>query len=172
MDYLFKLTNDLCSIHTQVTAALTTPDSDMARNLHPGDWVLVKNVQRKHNLGPRWKRPHQVLLATRTAVKAEGKRHWIHASHCKKVPLPLPWDKERASNQTDNESEWLIRFAPFSDARINWTKFVSQVETNEVLHGATPESARLPSHIEPELLFQDPTISGKERYHLRPRRTR
>lgn len=56
--------------------------------VQPGDQVLIKVIKRKDWTSPRWEGPHQVILATPTAVKVEGRPTWVHQSHCKKL-LPL-----------------------------------------------------------------------------------
>ncbi|XP_069085284.1 solute carrier family 35 member E3 isoform X2 [Pleurodeles waltl] len=127
--------------------------------IEPGDWVLTKNFQRKKSLEPRWKGPRQVLLATRTAVKVEGAKNWIHASHCKRVPLPLPYDQWVKEGQGDDECEKVPTFVPFSDAQIEWT--ATQEESDSVLRGATPEGVPVVP------LFPDQTEPGSARYDLR-----
>ncbi|TWW65101.1 hypothetical protein D4764_21G0000010, partial [Takifugu flavidus] len=44
---------------------------------------------------PRWEGPYQVQLATKTAVRVDGKLSWIHLSHCKKQKI-LPGEGEGA----------------------------------------------------------------------------
>ncbi|XP_078502642.1 uncharacterized protein LOC144760061 [Lissotriton helveticus] len=132
----------------------------------PGSWVLVKNFQRTKNDQPRWTGPHLVLLSTRSAVRVEGKKNWIHGSHCKRVPLPLPYDRWVQEGIADSETETVPRFLPFSDERVKGTN--SERESDNLLQGAVPPSIRL-NTTEPEILFQDQTLPGKSRYNLRPR---
>nr|KAF6273858.1 hypothetical protein mMyoMyo1_010838 [Myotis myotis] len=50
----------------------------------PRDLVWVK----RHDPGtlePQWEGPFQVILSTPTAVKAWGKKRWIHRTHIKKA---------------------------------------------------------------------------------------
>ncbi|XP_078533889.1 uncharacterized protein LOC144820127 [Lissotriton helveticus] len=135
-------------------------------HIDPGSWVLVKNFQRTKNDQPRWTGPHLVLLSTRSAVRVEGKKHWIHSVHCKRVPLPLPYDRWVQEGVADSETETLPRFLPFSDARVKGT--ISEKESDNLLQEAVSPSIRLDT-TEPELLFQDQTVPGKKRYNLRPR---
>ncbi|KAG5269567.1 hypothetical protein AALO_G00203480 [Alosa alosa] len=54
----------------------------------PGDWVFIKVIKRKSWAEPRWQGPHQVVLATPTAVKVRGRISWTHISHCKVRDIP------------------------------------------------------------------------------------
>lgn len=88
--YCRKLTQILSSISIQVKAALPTPleDGKINHPYHPADWILVKDLRRRHWHSPRWRGPFQVLLTTPTAVKVKERTTWVHASHCKKAPIP------------------------------------------------------------------------------------
>uniref|UniRef100_A0A9J7Y4M1 Murine leukemia virus integrase C-terminal domain-containing protein n=1 Tax=Cyprinus carpio carpio TaxID=630221 RepID=A0A9J7Y4M1_CYPCA len=56
------------------------------QHLQPGDWVVIRDLKRKHWKQKRWTGPHLILLVTHTAVKVEGRGTWVHASHCRKLP--------------------------------------------------------------------------------------
>ncbi|XP_034781882.2 uncharacterized protein LOC117973465 [Acipenser ruthenus] len=69
-----------------VKAALPEPKEGALHKLLPGDWVIIKDLRRKHWHQQRWTGPFQVLLTTQTAVKVAERSTWVHASHCRKVP--------------------------------------------------------------------------------------
>ncbi|XP_069467988.1 actin-binding LIM protein 1 isoform X14 [Ambystoma mexicanum] len=73
-------------------------------SLQPGDWILLKSFDRASCLAPRWRGPYQVLLVTQTAVRVGGRRHWIHGSHTKRIPHPVPYDTEDAEPLSDIET--------------------------------------------------------------------
>ncbi|XP_078528121.1 uncharacterized protein LOC144805442 [Lissotriton helveticus] len=166
LDYLYELTAKLCVLHQQVHDILPQASEAPGHPIDPGSWVLVKNFQRTKNDQPRWTGPHLVLLSTRSAIRVEGKKHWVHGNHCKRVPLPLPYDRWVQEGIADSETETVPRFLPFSDARIKGT--TSEKESDNILQEAVPPSIRL-NTTEPELLFQDQTAPGRNRYNLRPR---
>jgi len=65
-----------------VKGELPSPADTPLHPLQPGDWVVVKELRRKHWKSKRWQGPFQVLLVTHTAVK-------VAESHCKKVSEPV-----------------------------------------------------------------------------------
>lgn len=83
--YVQRLTHILSALHLQVKESQRPlPDADQCEIVQPGDYVLIRNWNRK-KLGPRWNGPYQVLLTTPTAVKVENHPRWIHLSDCKKI---------------------------------------------------------------------------------------
>ncbi|XP_069100050.1 uncharacterized protein [Pleurodeles waltl] len=160
----FRLTT--CLLFLEVHDTLPQVSEAPGHLIDPGSWVLVKNFQRTKNDQPRWTGPYLVLLSTRSAVRVEGEKNWIHGIHCKRVPFPLPYDRWDQEGIADSETETVPRFLPFSDARVKGK--ISERESDNNLQEAVPPSIRL-NTTEPELLFQNQTVPGKSRYNLRPR---
>ncbi|XP_055362682.1 uncharacterized protein LOC129603748 [Betta splendens] len=79
---------DPASGRCQVKAALPKQATEPLHIIQPGDWVIIKELRRKHWNSKRWQGPFQVLLTTNTAVKIAERATWIHSSHCRKVPDP------------------------------------------------------------------------------------
>lgn len=87
VNYCINLAKSLSAICVQVKQA--RPDRSAKEPLHqlqPGDWVVIRDLKRKHWKQKRWTGPHLILLVTHTAVKVEGRGTWVHASHCRKLP--------------------------------------------------------------------------------------
>lgn len=97
-DYLYELTETMSLIHEQVRATTEDRSQGPGHHILPGHFVLVKNFARTQSLQPRWKGPLQVLLVTRTAIRVEGRKSWVHASHCRKVD---PITKEQLQAQKE-----------------------------------------------------------------------
>lgn len=91
VSYCSKLHEALSAIHPQVKAVLPSPADHFLHPFKPGDWVLIKDLRRRYWKEARWRGPFQVLLATYTAVKTEGRGTWVHHTHCKKAPVG-EWD--------------------------------------------------------------------------------
>ncbi|KAG9281519.1 hypothetical protein AMEX_G33 [Astyanax mexicanus] len=86
LNYCQTLTQAVQAAQNQVSNAWGRP-SEGGHTIIPGQWVMVRRHD-KQSLEPRWDGPYQVLLITDSAVKCEGKKTWIHVSHCKVVPAP------------------------------------------------------------------------------------
>ncbi|XP_061116423.1 NLR family CARD domain-containing protein 3-like [Conger conger] len=57
-------------IWQKVKAAQPAVRDEPGHQLKPGDWVVVKDFQRKRWCEPRWRGPFQILLTTPTAVRS------------------------------------------------------------------------------------------------------
>ncbi|CDQ82105.1 unnamed protein product [Oncorhynchus mykiss] len=68
VSYCTALNNVLKAIFPRVKAALPQPLVGILHKLQPGDWVVVKDLRRKHWNQQRWTGPYQVMLITPTAV--------------------------------------------------------------------------------------------------------
>lgn len=88
LQYCQTLSSVLSQIYQQVKDALPVPAKEPLHNIKPGDYVVVKDLRRKHWKSKRWNGPFKVLLMTHMAVKIAERATWIHASHCRKVPTP------------------------------------------------------------------------------------
>ncbi|KAK6305037.1 hypothetical protein J4Q44_G00238170 [Coregonus suidteri] len=86
VSYCTALNNVLKAIFPTVKAALPQPLVGILHKLQPGDWVVVKDLRRKHWNQQRWTGPFQVLLTTPTAVRVAERSMWIHANQCRRVP--------------------------------------------------------------------------------------
>ncbi|KAL1270828.1 hypothetical protein QQF64_029844 [Cirrhinus molitorella] len=82
-------------ISQQVKDALPKPAEGVLHDIRPGDFVVTKDLRRKHWKSKRWNGPFQVLLITQTAVKVAERATWIHASHCRKIPAPPEGDADQ-----------------------------------------------------------------------------
>lgn len=90
VSYCTALNNVLKAIFPRVKVALPQPLVGILHKLQPGDWVVVKDLRRRHWNQQRWTGPYQVLLIISTAVRVAERSTWIHASHCRKVPYCPP----------------------------------------------------------------------------------
>ncbi len=88
LNYCRNLSLVLSQISQQVKEALPKPAEGVLHDIRPGDFVVTRDLRRKHWKSKRWNGPFQVLLITHTAVKVAPRATWVHASHCRKVPAP------------------------------------------------------------------------------------
>ncbi|KAG1933982.1 transmembrane protein 161B [Pimephales promelas] len=86
LNYCVELDKVFSDISRQVKAAAPVPAETALHSIRPGDFVLIKDLRRKHWKAKRWQGPFQVLLTTHTAVKVGERALWIHGTHCRKVP--------------------------------------------------------------------------------------
>ncbi|XP_049444482.1 uncharacterized protein LOC125896159 [Epinephelus fuscoguttatus] len=92
----------------QVKSALQPPASTSLHDFQPGNWVVIKDLRRKHWHSKCWRGPFQVFLTTHTAVKIAERAMWIHASHFRKIPEPMEElscrrkDKQRKDGQCED----------------------------------------------------------------------
>ncbi|XP_023378458.1 uncharacterized protein LOC111731214 [Pteropus vampyrus] len=71
-----------------VSATRETPGQSLKPHSHsPDDWIWVKKVQ-PASLEHCWDGPFPVILTTPTAVKVDGRRHWIHHTRIKAAHPP------------------------------------------------------------------------------------
>ncbi|XP_069475536.1 uracil-DNA glycosylase isoform X4 [Ambystoma mexicanum] len=93
----------------QVQEALQMRYTGPGHSLEPGSWVLIRNFERKTALAPRWRGPYQVLLARQTAIRVDGRKAWIHATHARRFPaslktLPDPDDEKKTTVSETKET--------------------------------------------------------------------
>ncbi len=84
--YCENLTKAVQSAKERVESCWQTPPEG-GHTIVPGQWVMIKTFKNKP-LEPKWYGPHQVMLITAAAVLCQGRKTWIHVSHCKVVPPP------------------------------------------------------------------------------------
>nr|KAF6418711.1 hypothetical protein HJG63_008746 [Rousettus aegyptiacus] len=74
--------------HQLVPATRTTAQHPVQPHNHaPGGWIWVRKVQ-PASFEPHWDRPFSVILTTPIAIKAAGRRHWIHHTKIKAAHPP------------------------------------------------------------------------------------
>lgn len=81
------MSNILIKIHRTLfeqvkgaTQVKTIEPNNYLKKVGPGDWVCIRAFKRRWN-DMRRTRPHQMILATPTAVKVIYKNGWYHLNH-------------------------------------------------------------------------------------------
>ncbi|XP_078515048.1 uncharacterized protein LOC144773827 [Lissotriton helveticus] len=162
----------------QVSETLRPLPEGPGHRLEPGQWVLVKNYQRKSSLEPKWSEPYQIILAIRSAVKVHGHKHCIHASHLKRLPLPLPFDLQNREGISNQEGELLQSFVPFSEAREEGQPSEAEPPADRAVNQSSEASVSGASQgsnasdARETELFDDQELAGRCNYDLRPRKQR
>lgn len=82
--YCCALNNALKLIFPKVKADLPEPASAQLHDIQPGDWVVVKDLRRKHWHQPQWTGPYQL----------RGTRGFMHPS-ANRFPVMPPLKKRR-----------------------------------------------------------------------------
>ncbi|XP_069510846.1 RING finger protein unkempt homolog isoform X2 [Ambystoma mexicanum] len=133
-------------------------------------------------LAPRWRGPYQVLLVTQTSVRVAGRKNWIHATHTKRIPQPVPYnteDTESLCNAVTNVPETATTDKRVSETvpelvRPDKTAILSPHSPTVVLPDhqfSDPISVHSPPPVESDdALLSDPSAPEIVKYNLRPRK--
>ncbi|KAK3548861.1 hypothetical protein QTP70_021282 [Hemibagrus guttatus] len=78
----------------------------------PGERIVVKDFRKKNWKAKHWLGPFQILLTTPTTVKIAERAMWIHASHCKWVPVP---SKDLANKSAENGNTYGKRASDYGN---------------------------------------------------------
>ncbi|XP_062484482.1 protein NYNRIN-like, partial [Pezoporus occidentalis] len=84
-DYVLSLGKTLTRLRSTLVWNSPLSLENPVHDIQPGDQVYIRNWN-EEPLKERWDGPHQVLLATFTAVQVEGVDSWIHYTRVKRVP--------------------------------------------------------------------------------------
>ncbi len=73
LPYCASVSSVVSDFHKQTKLTLPQPTDRKLHDLKPGDWIVVKNLRKKHWKSHRCTGPFQILLTTETAVKITEK---------------------------------------------------------------------------------------------------
>lgn len=143
LNYCINLSSVLSDVHKQVKDTLPKPNQEALHDLKPGEWVEVKDFRRKSWKAKLWQGPFQILLTTPSAVKVVERATRIHASHCKRVPVPRQEKRKRRHmslwwrihNELRNEAALHLK-PPIEEIQRCQSLLMTVKENN--IHGSDP----------------------------------
>ncbi|XP_069460943.1 uncharacterized protein [Ambystoma mexicanum] len=141
----------------QVQEALPMRYTGPGHSLEPGSLVLIKNFERKTALAPRWHSPYQVLLATQMAIRVDGRKAWIHATHAKRFPALLTTSddkrKETVSETKETVASPVPQHQPKREVKLETEpeEAASKGKGQKVPQRCSVETTSLPSDTKPAL---------------------
>ncbi len=124
LQYYQTLSSALSKVHRQVKDTLPVPTEHPLHDFKPGDYVVVRDLQRKHWRSQKWNGPFYVLLTTHMAVKVLERATWTHASYCRWVPKPYNHLSPDVHRHTPDDhqgqmAKWSALFQP--ERMVKWS---------------------------------------------------
>jgi len=92
-DYVISIQKELREVEKLVLGSHARGLDGPIHNIVPGDYVYVRSLS-DSPLEPKWDGPFQVLLTTRTAIKAKEVSSWIHHTRVKRA-LKQQWETKQ-----------------------------------------------------------------------------